>query len=321
MAELLIICAVTPTMEARLSQAFTLHYLRDIEDRAGWLAENGARVDYVLTDGHLGVPKDIFDALENLKAISSYGVGYDGIDTAAAVGRNIPVSHTPGVLNEEVATTALLLMLACYREILPNAELARSGRWAHGGNLPLSRSADNRTVAILGLGRIGKAIARKLAPFNPRILYTGRSKQDVPFEFVGDLMSMARQADVLISIVPGGEATRHLISADVMAALGPEGILVNVGRGSTVDEPALIEALRDGRLGAAGLDVFEDEPNIPEALRALPNVVLLPHVGSGTVETRAAMGDLSVKNLLQHDADGRMLTPVPECAHLVARAG
>lgn len=317
MKDLFTITPLTDTMRAALEGSFDIHHVDDMGDPAVWLETHGKGIEYALTDGHYGVQRDYLDALPDLKLISSNGVGYDGIDTGAAVARNILVTHTPDVLNAEVATTALMLMLACYRELLPNEAHARSGAWATEGNLPLSRSADNRTVGILGLGRIGMAIAEKLAPFNPTILYNTRTEKDVPFTFVADLTEMARRSDVLICIVPGGAATQHIVNAGVIKALGPEGILINVARGSVVDEAALTEALSSGALAAAGLDVFEDEPNIPDALKTMPNVVLTPHVGSATVETRAAMGQLAVDNLLQHLKDGSVLTPVPECKGLL----
>ena len=204
-------------------------------------------------------------------------------------------------------------MLACYRELLRDDAWVRSGDWAARGNAPLTRSPDGQVVGILGMGRIGQEIARRLAPWDPTILYHSRSPKDVPHTYVADLVEMARRSDVLICITPGGAATRHLVDAKVIAALGPAGTLINVSRGTVIDEAAMIRALQDGTLGWAGLDVFENEPEVPEALRALSNVVLLPHVGSATVETRAAMGALTVDNLLQHLADGTVRTPVPEC--------
>lgn len=311
MPELLLIGGATEAMLARLEEAFTVHRWSDHD--MGWLAQNGAAITHVATNGHDGVPPDVMAALPNLQMISCYGVGYDAIDTGEAVRRGIMVTHTPDVLNAEVATTAVMLMLACYRELLRDDAWVRSGDWAAKGGAPLTRSADGQVVGILGMGRIGQEIARKLAPWAPTILYHTRSPKDVPFEYVGDLVEMARRADVLICITPGGAATRHLVDAQVIAALGPAGTLINVARGSVVDEAAAIAALADGTLGWAGLDVFENEPDVPEALRALPNVVLLPHVGSATVETRAAMGALTVDNLLQHVADGTVRTPVPEC--------
>ncbi|MEZ5450995.1 MAG: 2-hydroxyacid dehydrogenase [Thiolinea sp.] len=317
MNNLLIIGGITPAMQEQLEQTFRLQFLRDLDDPQGWLEEHGAQFEYVLTNGHDGVKPEYMAALPGLKLISNYGVGYDAIDARLAAQRGILVTHTPDVLNAEVATTALLLLLACYRELLPNDAHVRSGRWATQGNAPLSRSADNRTIGIVGLGRIGQAIADKLAPFNSRILYHSRSEKDVPYEYFADLTAMARAAEVLICITPGGASTRHLINREVLEALGPDGVLINVSRGSVVDEAALIDALENGTLGRAGLDVFEQEPQVPERLRALPNVVLTPHVGSGTVETRAAMGQLTVDNLLQHVKDGTVISPVPECAGLV----
>ena len=317
MTDLFVVAPLNDPMRAALKDRFIIHHVDDMADPEAWLRENGVGIQYALTDGHYGVKQDYFDALPDLKLVSSNGVGYDGIDTDAAVARNVLVTHTPDVLNAEVATTALMLMLACYRELLPNEAHAHSGLWATKGNLPLSRSADNRVIGILGLGRIGMAIAAKLEPFNPKILYHTRTEKDVPYTYVPDLTEMARQADVLICIVPGGESTQHIVNAEVMRALGPDGILINVARGSVVDETALVDALTQGHLGAAGLDVFENEPHIPDALKAMPNVVLTPHVGSATVETRAAMGELAVDNLLQHLKDGTVLTPVPECRGLL----
>lgn len=311
MPDLLLIGGATDTMLARLADAFAIHRWADHD--IGWLKQNGAAITHVATNGHDGVPAEVMAALPNLQVISCYGVGYDAIDTREAVRRGIMVTHTPDVLNAEVATTAVLLMLACYRELLRDDAWVRSGDWAAKGGASLTRSAEGQVVGMLGMGRIGQEIARKLAPWNPTILYHSRSPKDVPHEYVDDLVAMARRADVLICITPGGAATRHLVNAEVIAALGPAGTLINVARGSVVDEAALTHALEDGTLGWAGLDVFEHEPKVPASLRARPNVVLLPHAGSATVETRAAMGALTVDNLLQHLADGTVRTPVPEC--------
>ena len=314
-----VICGLTDHMRDRLSPVFGPVLLAELDDADAWLAENGSQVRQVLTDGHHGVPARIMEALPKLDMISCYGVGYDNIDTGACVERGIVATHTPNVLNAEVATTAILLLLACYRELLRDEAWARSGDWEQHGNAPLTRSVDGQVIGILGMGRIGQEIARKLEPWSPLILYHTRSPKDVPFEHVPDLVEMARRADALIVIVPGGEATRHVVNRDVLEALGPSGTLVNVARGTVVDEAALVEALGSGKLGWAGLDVFEQEPKIPEALKAMPNVVLLPHVGSATVETRRAMGDLAVDNLLSFHKDGSVLTPVPECRKIATR--
>ena len=316
MAELLLIGDVTDTMRVRLAAKFTIHELADMTDPLAWLKEHGAKIQYVSTNGHDGIRPEYVEAMPDLKLISCYGVGYDAIDTAQAVSRGIWVTHTPNVLNAEVATTALMLMLACYRNLLADDAYVRSGKWQTDGNAPLTRTADNRTVGIVGLGRIGQAIADKLAPFNAKILYHARNEKSIDYTYYSDLTAMARDSEVLICITPGGPSTHKLVNADVIKALGPEGILINVSRGSVVDEAALIAALQEQRLGAAGLDVFEHEPKVPTALRALSNVVLLPHVGSATHETRAAMGALTVDNLLQHFEQGTVISPVPECAKM-----
>ncbi len=309
MPDLLQIGGITDVMRARLDAAFTIHKLAE----GDYPAES---ITHVATNGHDGVPAEVMASLPNLQMISCYGVGYDAIDVEAAKARGIVVTHTPNVLNAEVATTALMLMIACYREILRDDAWVRSGDWETKGNAPLTRSVDNQTVGILGLGRIGQAIADKLAPFNTTIVYHSRTQKDVPYKYYDNLTDMARDVDCLSCITPGGPSTNRIVNRDVLDALGPQGTLVNVSRGSVVDEAALIEALQDGRLGWAGLDVFEAEPKVPASLRAMSNVVLLPHVGSATVETRAAMGALTVDNLLQHLSDGTVVSPVPECADM-----
>ncbi|MEP5731090.1 MAG: 2-hydroxyacid dehydrogenase [Sulfitobacter sp.] len=307
MPDLLQIGGITDNMRDRLAKAFTIHQT----DRF-----DADKITHVVTNGHDGVNPELMASLTNLQVISGYGVGYDAIDAVEAARRGIVVTHTPNVLNQEVASTAILLILACYREILRDDAYVRSGTWEAKGNAPLTRSFDGQTVGILGLGRIGQAIADKLAPWDAKILYHSRSKKDVPYTYYDNLTAMAHDCDVLICITPGGPATNKIVNADVLEALGPQGTLINVSRGSVVDETALIDALSSGKLGWAGLDVFEGEPHVPQALCDLPNTVLLPHVGSATVETRAAMGALTVDNLLQHLKDGTVISAVPECANL-----
>ncbi|WP_299147292.1 2-hydroxyacid dehydrogenase [uncultured Tateyamaria sp.] len=309
MHDLLQIGGITDAMRDRLTPHFNIHKLSDGD-------YPGAAITHVATNGHDGVPADVMAACPNIKMVSGYGVGYDAVDTDAAVKRGIVVTHTPNVLNSEVATTTVMLMLTSYRNFLSEEAHARSGNWETNGNAPLSRSADNRRVGILGLGRIGQAIADKLAPFNPEIHYHTRTKKDVDYIYHETLLGMAKAVEVLICITPGGPSTNKIVNADVMAALGPDGLLINVSRGSVVDEAAMVSALQTGALGYAALDVFEAEPKIPDALKSMPNVILLPHVGSATHETRAAMGDLVVDNLLEHIKTGKVLTPVPETAHL-----
>lgn len=314
MPKIFVIGGITDSMKSKLSPKFQLIFVDDVGAPNSWLEANGDEVSYVLTNGHDGIEDNYFSLLPNLKLISNYGVGYDAINIDMALERNVLVTHTPGVLSDEVATTALLLLLSCFRELRANEDHVRSGEWEASGNFRLSRSADNRKIGILGMGRIGQAIADKLAPFHPEILYHARNKRNVPYRYFDSLEAMAGDADALICITTGGASTRHLVNADVLRALGSEGILINVSRGSVVDENALIKALQDNELGGAGLDVFENEPRVPEALRSMENVVLTPHIGSATVETRQAMGDLAVDNLIQHLADGSVISAVPEMA-------
>ena len=260
MPDLLQICPMTDEMRARLAEVFDITDLREHADTDGWLEQNGARFSHVLTDGHFGVKPAVMDRLPALRMISCYGVGYDNIDATAAHARDILVSHTPDVLNGEVANTTLLLILACYREMLRDDAWVRSGAWEAEGSAPLSRSVDNQTVGILGRGRIGQEIATRLAPFSPTVLYHTRSEKDVPYEYVGDLVEMARRADIVVRIPPGGAATRHFVNAQVVEALVPSRPLINVPRGSMVYVAAPTDALDSGRPGSAGLSVFGAHP-------------------------------------------------------------
>lgn len=305
---------VSDRMADRLAATFDVHRLSDEADPECFLDDNGARFQAVAT--MKGLPDEILERLPNLKIVSSFGVGYDTIDAEACAKRGIIVSHTPDVLNDEVADTAIMLWLAVSRQLVPSQRWARSGEWERSGAYPLTRSVRNRTVGIVGLGRIGQTIAEQAAMFDATVVYHSRSEKDVPYRYYGDLVEMAQACDVLIVITPGGPETRHLINRQVIDALGPDGILVNVARGTVVDEAAVASALAEGRLGGAGLDVFEEEPKINQDLKACENAVLLPHVGSATVETRQAMGDLVCDNLDQWAKDGTVLTPVPECKHL-----
>jgi lactate dehydrogenase-like 2-hydroxyacid dehydrogenase len=259
------------------------------------------------------IDEALLTALPKLQIISSFGVGYDHIDVKAAAKRGIIVTHTPDVLTEEVADTTIGLLLNTVRE-LPQAErYVRAGKWP-SGNYPLSRTTlRNRTVGIVGLGRIGIAVARRLEAFGVPIVYHTRQKRpELAYRHYPQLLDMARDVDTLIVIVPGGAATKNMINADVLDALGPNGIVINVARGSVIDEPALIAALRERKILAAGLDVFATEPQVPDALLAMDNVVLLPHVGSASEFTRAKMDQLLVDNIRAWAAGEPPLTPVPE---------
>ncbi|WP_058325323.1 2-hydroxyacid dehydrogenase [Sinorhizobium sp. GL28] len=260
------------------------------------------------------LPGALMDVLPQLEIIANFGVGYDGVEVAHAAAKGVAVSNTPDVLTEEVADTAVGLLLNTLRQLPQAEQWLRQGRWSREGAFSLSPlSLRGRSVGLYGLGRIGLSIARRLEAFGVSIAYHTRSpREGLPYAYHPTLVGLAAAVDTLIVIVPGTEATRHTVNAEVLVALGGNGVLINVGRGSTVDEPALIAALQSGVIAGAGLDVFENEPQVPDALMALPNVSLLPHVASASVVTRNAMADLVVDNIAAWFATGRALTPVPE---------
>jgi lactate dehydrogenase-like 2-hydroxyacid dehydrogenase len=267
--------------------------------------------------GGTRIDGEFLDRLPAVRIVASFGVGYDQIDATAAAERGVVVTNTPGVLDDEVADTALGLLLMTVRE-LPQAErYLRAGKW-QDGPYPLTKATlHGRRMGILGLGRIGHAIADRVEPFGVSVAYHNRRRKDVAYRYYPSLLEMARDVDILMIVVPGGDDTRHLVDAEVLEALGPDGILVNVARGTVVDEAALVEALRTGTILSAGLDVYEDEPNVHPGLLDLPNAVLLPHVGSATIPTRTAMANLVVENLLNWFTYGTPTTPVPESAPLL----
>ena len=314
---LLVIEDITARMRSQLEKTFTLHDARLGDDYLAFIAEKGDLIEAIVTNGADGTPEILIETLPNLKMISNMGVGYDSTNVAIAVSRGIMLTHTPDVLNEEVATTALMLLLAVSRRLLPSHNWVTSGSWERKGNIKYSRSVEGMKVGVIGLGRIGQAIARKLEAFSCEISYHTRNElPDSPYRHYLNLVEMARDMSCLIVITPGGPLTHQLINKDVMDALGPDGILVNVARGSVVDETALIAALQDGRLGYAGLDVFENEPKVPEALFDMEQVVMTPHIGSATHETREAMGDLTTENAVRFFSGKPVLTAVPECENI-----
>ena len=299
---------VPPFLMASLQANFALH-LRDNNPAPEALS----RVRAIVGGGEAKIDQVLMDQMPALEMISICGVGYDGVDVAAAKARGIPVTHTPDVLNDDVADLAIALMLAIGRQLPQSDQFVRANRWVEGA-FPLTRKVSGAKLGIVGIGRIGQAIAKRAAAFGMDISYNARSaKADLPFTFVADVVELAEKVDFLVAITPGGAGTRHLINARVLQALGPQGYLINVARGSVVDEAALIEALQNHTIAGAALDVYQDEPRVPEALRALPNVVLTPHMASGTAETRKAMSDLALANLQAHLAGSPLLTPVPEC--------
>ncbi len=310
-AEILMLGRMLPSVMEALDAAYTVHRLWEAPDRAAMLADVGPRIRGVATDGHLGLPGDVMEACPGLEIASSYGVGYDAIDIDACRARGIRVTNTPDVLNDAVAEMALGLMLSLCRRIPQADAYVRAGKWVSEGNFGLTGELTGRKVGILGLGRIGKEIARRCQAMKMQVVYHGRTEQvHEPYPFYADLEAMARDVDWLVVIAPGSASTKGIVSRAVLEALGPDGALVNVARGSLVDEAALVDCLASGKIGGAGLDVFEAEPKVPEALFGMDNVVLQPHQGSATHKTRAAMGDLVVKNLAAHFAGLPLLTPV-----------
>lgn len=305
------ITMIAPVIDG-LTPTFDLHRGWQMTDAEIVVASEHIRG---IANGNGGiVDRDLMARLPNLEIVANFGVGYDSVDIEAAAERGIVVTNTPDVLTEEVADTAIGLLLMTVRELSAAEHYLRTGRWAKEGPYQLTRaSMRNRTVGIVGLGRIGCAIARRLEAMQVPVVYHSRNpRTEVSYQYYSDLMAMAADVDTLIFVLPGGQATRHLVNRELLRALGSEGVLINIGRGSTVDEPALIEALENGTIFAAGLDVYSNEPEVSEALIALPNAVLLPHVASASLHTRKAMGQLVVDNLKSWFEAGKPITPVPE---------
>ena len=289
--------------------AITHHFQRPAPEALS--PEVKARIRGVATEANRGADRALIAALPKLEVISVFGVGTDNVDLAAAREHNLPVTNTPGILTDEVADLAIGLMLASARQIVFADRYVRDGSWASKGPVPLGRSVGGKSMGVLGLGGIGRAIADRGAAFRMRVIYSGpRRKPDAPYEYIADLVELARQSDYLMVACKGGPETRHLVAAAVIDALGPKGTLVNVARGSVVDERALIAALAEDRLGHAALDVFESEPSPSPELLKLPNVIVQPHHGSATIETRTAIGQLMIDNLSAHFGGRPLLTPV-----------
>jgi lactate dehydrogenase-like 2-hydroxyacid dehydrogenase len=308
--EILLVGPLYPPTQARLEQLFTVHPLWLAADRGAFLREVAGRVRAIAVYALHGCPAALIDALPRVEIVACLGIGVDAIAVAHAKSRGIAVTNTPDVVTEDTADTAMALMLAVERRIVEGDRFVRRGEWRKG-ELRFGRALRGRRVGIIGLGRIGRAIAERCAPFGTTIAYHGpRQKPEAPYPFFAELNALARWSDILVVAATGGDQTRNLVSRDVLDALGPRGTLINIARGSIVDEAALVVALEAGAIGAAGLDVFAHEPEVPAALMALENVVLMPHTGSATHETRGAMGDLFIDNLLAHFAGRPLPTPV-----------
>ncbi|KAA0588923.1 lactate dehydrogenase-like 2-hydroxyacid dehydrogenase [Azospirillum lipoferum] len=295
--EILLVESMMPAVEQGLDAAYTVHRLSAAPDRDRLIAEIGDRVRAIVTGGGTGVKNAVVDALPNLGIVAINGVGTDAVDLEHCRGRGVRVSNTPDVLTDDVADLAVGLMIAASRRMMVGDRFVRAGQWPKG-KLPLARKVSGKRLGVLGLGRIGEAIARRAEAFGMTIAYTNRKPRDgVSYRFVASPVDLARESDILMVAASAGPDARNMVNRAVLDALGPEGLLVNVARGSVVDEPELLAALTEGRIGGAALDVFADEPNVPEGFYGLDNVVLQPHQASATLETRTAMGQLVLDNL------------------------
>jgi len=296
------------TME-RLQDEFKAVKLWEASDRDAALRA-ASHIRGLAHFGHSKVDGKLMDALPRLEIVSNFGVGVDQIDLEAAKKRKIIVTNTPDVLNDCVADCAMSLVLNTLRKFPQSQDWLRSGFWATKGPYPLTSSLGGKTLGVLGLGRIGEAIAKRASAFGMLIRYHNRSKKNVPYPYDADVVTLAKNSDVLMVVTPGGAGTAKLVNAKVLDALGPEGYVINVARGSVVDELVLLKYLQEGRIAGAGLDVFEHEPKVPAAFYSLDNCVLYPHVASATAETRKAMGDLQVENLHLHFAGKPVKTQI-----------
>jgi lactate dehydrogenase-like 2-hydroxyacid dehydrogenase len=312
--DVLLIGARKPVLVGGLEPKVNLHYLLEAKDQNAFIKSIGDKIRaFAVAYTANKVDAAFMQRFPKLEQISSFGVGYDHIDAKWAGAHGIIVTNTPEVLNEEVADTALGLLLCTVREFPQAERFLRAGKWPQG-QYPLTKATlRNRTVGMVGMGRIGKAIARRLEAFGVPVVYHSRKPQaGVNYKYYPKLIDMARDVDTLMVIVPGGPATANMINAEVLKALGPQGILINMARGSVVDEPALIEALKNRTIYSAGLDVFAKEPHVPKELLEMDHIVMFPHLGSSTEVTRAAMDQMVVDNILAWAAGKAPLTPVPE---------
>ncbi len=308
--EILLTANLLKSCQDALDKHFTVHRWYNAPDKKALLAEVAPRIRGIAASGG-GFDAELYDALPNLEVISCFGVGYDGVKVDVCKSKNVRVSNTPDVLTDAMAEITLGLMIALARKIPQTDVYMREGRWGKEGDYPLQAELTGRLIGIVGLGRIGKEVARRAQAFKMRVYYHGRRPQQFePYPYFADLTEMAKKVDWLVSIVPGGASTSRIINAEVLDALGPEGFFVNVGRGSSVDEAALLAALKSNTIAGAALDVFDNEPNADPEFFGLENVVLSPHQGSATEKTRWMMGDLVVRNLVAHFDGEPLISPV-----------
>ncbi|KAK2432573.1 glyoxylate/hydroxypyruvate reductase HPR3 [Trifolium repens] len=306
----LLVAKVFPYLEQELNKRYNLLRIWDFPQKSQLLTQHSASIRAVVGNAGAGADSELIDALPKLEIISSFSVGVDMIDLNKCKEKGIRVTNTPDVLTDDVADLAIGLILALLRRICESDRYVRNGNWKNG-DYKLTTKFSGKTVGIIGLGRIGTAIAKRAEGFDCPISYFSRNqKQESKYKYYPSVVELASNCDILVVACPLTEETHHIINREVINALGPKGYLINIGRGKHVDEPELVSALLEGRLGGAGLDVFENEPHVPEELFGLENVVLLPHVGSGTVETRTAMADLVIGNLEAHFLGKPLLTPL-----------
>jgi lactate dehydrogenase-like 2-hydroxyacid dehydrogenase len=302
-----------PLVLPKLEPKLRVHKLWEATDKPAFLAKVAPMIRGIATGGHLKTDAALMDQFPKLEIVANFGVGYDSVDAAHAATRGVIVTNTPDVLTEEVADTALGLLLMTSREFGAAERYLRAGKWLQGA-YPLTPSTlRGKTLGIVGMGRIGKAIATRASAFGLKLAYHNRRPaSDTDIQYYSSLVELAHNVDILLSVLPGGASTHHLIGKAVLEALGPQGVLINIGRGSVVDEAALVTALKEGKIHSAGLDVFETEPCFPQELAQFERVVLLPHVGSASIHTRQLMGNLCADNLLTWFENGEPVTPVAE---------
>jgi len=309
--DVIVTAPLPPFLYEPLKADYRCHDYYQASHKPGLLAAEGGRIRGLVQGGGSVTPTSLLDALPKLEIISVFGVGYDGVPVEYCKTRGIKVTNTPDVLTDDVADVAVALIMMTGRGFVRLNRFLHAGDWLKRGP-ELTTKLSGKKVGILGLGRIGKAIASRVSALGMQVSYTGRNKQNVPYQYFPDLKSLAADSDFLVVASPGGAATKDMVNAEVLQALGKKGTLINIARGSVVDERALVAALQAGTIKAAGLDVFVDEPNVPVELMGMDNVVLLPHVGSATNETRKAMGDLCKANLDAWFGTGKVLTLIPE---------
>jgi hydroxypyruvate reductase len=308
--EVLMMGPIPSAQMKELEDNYRVHRLWQASDPEGLLSQMRNNITGIVSTAWFGVSAKLIRALPNLEIISHFGVGYDNVDVASAKERGVIVTNTPDVLTDDTADMGIALVLAVLRRMVEGDIYVRSGQWAKKGPMPLGRALRGRNMGIVGLGRIGFAIAKRAEAFGINVLYNGPRRKEARYPFVQDLKELAAGVDILMVACPYSQKTHHLIDAKVLRALGKKGVLINIARGKIVDESALVDALESGVIAGAGLDVFENEPDVPAALCRLDNVVLQPHVGSATFETRAAMAQLVVDNLKLYFEKAEVLTPV-----------